>query len=73
MAVLFLIHTKFATDLYSNFIGTPVLFVMPILAVVALLGIKIFAAKGALLTAFVSSCVTRVSVTFTGVKGFSLT
>ncbi len=69
VAVLFLIHTKFATDLYSNFIGTPVLFVMPILAVVALLGIKIFAAKGALLTAFVSSCVTILSVTFTGVIG----
>ena len=69
VAVLFLIHTKFATNLYSNFIGTPVLFVMPLLAVLALLGIKIFAAKGALLTAFVSSCVTILSVTFTGVIG----
>ena len=69
VAVLFLIHTKFATNLYSNFVGTPVLFVMPILAVLALLGIKIFAAKGALLTAFASSCVTILSVTFTGVIG----
>ena len=69
VAVLFLIHTKFATNLYSNFVGTPVLFVMPLLAVLALLGIKIFAAKGALLTAFASSCVTILSVTFTGVIG----
>jgi cytochrome d ubiquinol oxidase subunit II len=69
VAVLFLIDTKFATNLYSNFVGTPVLFVMPLLAVLALLGIKIFAAKGSLLTAFASSCVTILSVTFTGVIG----
>jgi cytochrome d ubiquinol oxidase subunit II len=69
VAVLFLIYTKFATNLYSNFVDAPVLFAMPLLAVVALLGIKIFAAKGALLKAFVSSCVTILTVTFTGVIG----
>jgi cytochrome d ubiquinol oxidase subunit II len=68
-AVLFLVHTWFATHLYANFLDVPVLFVVPVLAVLALLGIKIFSVKGASLKAFAASCITILMVTFTGVTG----
>lgn len=69
VAVLFLIHTAFATDLYTNYVENPVWFAVPAAAVLALLGIKIFAVKGAYLKAFYSSCLTILTVTFTGVIG----
>ncbi|MEW6107829.1 MAG: cytochrome d ubiquinol oxidase subunit II [Nitrospirota bacterium] len=69
VAVLFLIHTAFATDLYGNYIQNPVWFAVPAVAVTALLGIKLFALKTRYLTAFYSSCLTILTVTFTGVIG----
>ncbi|WP_333652539.1 cytochrome d ubiquinol oxidase subunit II [Dissulfurispira sp.] len=69
VAVLFLIHTAFATNLYANYLQNFVWFVVPTIAVLALLGIKLFAAKGQHLKAFYSSCLTIVMVTFTGVIG----
>jgi cytochrome d ubiquinol oxidase subunit II len=38
VAVAFLVYTAFATTLWNNFIATPVLFIVPLLAVVSLLG-----------------------------------
>ncbi|HTZ19018.1 MAG TPA: cytochrome d ubiquinol oxidase subunit II [Dissulfurispiraceae bacterium] len=69
VAVLFLAYTYFATKLYDNYLGTPVLFIVPLLAVLSLLGVKVFAATGSLLKSFVSSCSTILMVTFTGVIG----
>jgi len=69
VAVFFLIFTKSATNLYANYTETPVLFAVPLLAVAALLGIKVFALKGESLKAFISSCVTILTVTFTGIVG----
>ncbi len=69
VAVFFLIFTKSATNLYANYTETPVLFAVPLLAVAALLGIKVFALKGESLKAFLSSCVTILTVTFTGIVG----
>jgi cytochrome d ubiquinol oxidase subunit II len=69
VAVGFLAHTKFATNLYTNFLNNPVWFIAPGLAVLALLGIKVFLGSGKPLRAFFSSCVTIVMVTFTGVIG----
>jgi len=69
VAVLFLIYTAFATNLYKNYLDNPVWFAIPAAAVLALLGIKIFAVKGAYLKAFYSSCLTILTVTFTGVIG----
>ncbi len=69
VAVAFLVYTYFATNLYANYIENVVLLVVPLLAVLALLGIRIFAAKGAYLKAFYSSCLTIVLVVFTGVIG----
>jgi cytochrome bd ubiquinol oxidase subunit II len=69
VAVLFLAYTKFATRLYDNYFSAPYLLVVPLLAVAALLGIRILSAKGNLLGAFACSCVTILMVVFTGVIG----
>jgi cytochrome d ubiquinol oxidase subunit II len=69
VAVMFLAATAFSTKLYDNYLSSPLLLVVPLLAVAALLGIKIFLAKGSPLMAFASSCVTILMVVFTGVIG----
>ncbi len=68
-AVAFLIATAFATKLYDNYMSTPILLIVPLVAVAALIGIRIFLARGKPLLAFTSSCVTIVAVVFTGVIG----
>ncbi len=69
VAVAFLVATGFATRLYDNYLTTMPLLVVPLLAVAALIGIKVFLAIGRPLAAFASSCVTIVMVVFTGVIG----
>lgn len=69
VAVLFLVYTAFATNLYANYIKTLVCFVVPAIGVLALLGIKPLASKGQYTKAFYLSCITIVMVTFTGVIG----
>ena len=69
IAVTFLIATAFATKLYDNYMNVPALLAVPLIAVTALLGIKVFLARGKPLMAFASSCVTIVMVVFTGVVG----
>jgi cytochrome d ubiquinol oxidase subunit II len=69
VAVAFLAYTKFATRLYNNYMAHPVLLLVPLLAVAALLGIRLFIAKGKLLAAFASSCLTILMVVGTGVTG----
>ncbi|ABQ26349.1 cytochrome d ubiquinol oxidase subunit II [Geotalea uraniireducens] len=69
VAVAFLGYTKFASRLYDNYFSAPYLLIVPLLAVAALLGIRILTAKGNLLGAFASSCVTILMVVFTGVIG----
>ncbi len=68
-AVVFLVYTGFATKLYSNYLNNMVWFLVPAVAVFAMLGIRLFSFKGQHLKAFYSSCVTIVMVTFTGVIG----
>jgi cytochrome bd ubiquinol oxidase subunit II len=69
VAVAFLVATAFATRLYDNYMTTLPLLAVPLLAVAALIGIKVFLAKGRPLAAFASSCVTIVTVVLTGVIG----
>ncbi|MBI2353683.1 MAG: cytochrome d ubiquinol oxidase subunit II [Deltaproteobacteria bacterium] len=69
VAVAFLGYTYPATRLYDNFLKAPVLLIIPIIAVVSLLLVKVFAAKGALHNSFLFSCLTIVFVVFTGVTG----
>jgi cytochrome d ubiquinol oxidase subunit II len=69
VAVAFLGYTNFATKLYDNYLSHPVLLIVPLLAVAALLGIRVFMAKEKLLAAFASSCLTILMVVGTGVTG----
>jgi cytochrome d ubiquinol oxidase subunit II len=69
VAVLFLAATAFATDLYDNFLRTPVWFTVPVLAVCGLAGVKMYLMKGDAFGAFLSSCVVIVTVTLTGIIG----
>lgn len=69
VAVAFLAYTNFATDLYVNFIVAPVMLVVPAMGVLALLGIKLFVAKGRHVKALFASGATILMVTFTGIIG----
>jgi cytochrome d ubiquinol oxidase subunit II len=68
VAVLFLMATYFYTNLYDNFLQKPIWFIVPIIAVLSLLFIRIFMAKH-YLASFFSSCLTILSVVFTGIIG----
>jgi cytochrome bd ubiquinol oxidase subunit II len=68
-AITFLVYTRFATNLYANYMSNMILMIVPVLAVLSLIGIKIFASKGSMLKAFFASCITVVMVTFTGIIG----
>ncbi len=68
-AVIFLIASFFATDLYDNYLACPALFIVCIITVAALLGIKIFLKKGAYFKAWFSSSLTIVGATFFGIIG----
>jgi cytochrome d ubiquinol oxidase subunit II len=69
VAVIFLIASMFATRLYDNYLAYPVLFVIILLAVAGLLGIKVFLAQKALFKAWFASALTIVAATFYGVIG----
>lgn len=69
VAVAFLVYTAFATKLYDNYLKAPALLFVPLIAVVALISIRLFSAKGKLLSAFAASCLTIVTVVSTGVIG----
>jgi len=68
-AVGFLIASYSATKLYDNYLANPALFIVILLTVAALLGIRFFLAKGALWKAWFSSAVTIIGATFYGVIG----
>jgi cytochrome bd ubiquinol oxidase subunit II len=69
VAVVFLIATGFFTRLYDNYVAHPALFIVVLLTVLGLLGIKIFMAKEAWFKAWFSSALTIVGATFFGVIG----
>jgi len=69
VTVTFLIHTAFATNLYGNYLKAPVLFLLPLVAALALLAIRYFLAAGRPGRAFTASCLTIVLVTFSGIAG----
>jgi cytochrome d ubiquinol oxidase subunit II len=69
VAVIFLIASFFATRLYDNYLANPLLFVIILLAVAGLLGIKFFLTQKALFKAWFASALTIVAATFHGVIG----
>ncbi len=69
VAVIFLVHTGFATTLYKNYINRPALFVIPLVTVGSLLVTRLFIARGSWWNAWFASCLTIVSATLFGVIG----
>jgi cytochrome d ubiquinol oxidase subunit II len=68
IAVIFLIGTYFYTDLYNNYFKKPIWFIVPLIAVISLIFIRIAMIK-CYVTAFFSSCLTILTVVFTGITG----
>jgi len=69
MAVLFLLSTLRFTFLYDNYLAHPVLFLIPAVAVVALLLIRFFMAKARWWQAWFASSATIAAATLFGVVG----
>jgi cytochrome bd ubiquinol oxidase subunit II len=69
VAVLFLVASFFATPLYDNYLAHPVMFVVILITVAALLGIKVFLKKQAMFKAWFASALTIIGATFYGVLG----
>jgi cytochrome d ubiquinol oxidase subunit II len=69
VAVIFLAASIIATPLYNNYVNNPILFVVILITVIALLGIKFFLMKQAYFKAWFSSALTIVGATFYGVIG----
>ena len=69
VAVLFLGFTAYATKLYDNYLQVPALFIVPALAVIALVAVQLFMMLKQPLKAFTASCLTIVLVVVTGVVG----
>lgn len=69
MLVLFLVLTLFYTSIFSNYFSMPWLFILPLLAVVALLLIPRMLNAGKLWLAWFSSAVFILCVTFFGLMG----
>lgn len=68
-AVLCLITSAFATNLYAIYLAHPALFLIIAVAVVALLAVKVFLVKRNYWKAFIASAVFILGVTFYGVVG----
>lgn len=69
VAVIFLVHTWFATSLYKNYLASPVLFLIPLATVVALLAVRIFISKAEWWTAWFASGLVILTATLFGVVG----
>lgn len=69
VAVIFLAYSAMATQLYQNYLSYPLLFVVILLAVVGLLGIKVYLAQERYFLAWFASALAIVSATFYGVIG----
>jgi len=64
-----LIYSAIVTKLYANYLARPYLFVVIALAVIGLLGIRVFLAKQAHFKAWFASALAIVSATFFGIVG----
>jgi cytochrome d ubiquinol oxidase subunit II len=69
VAVIFLVASWFATPLYQNYLSSPILFVVILVTVVALLGVRFYLDKEHWFSAWFSSALTIVGATFFGVIG----
>jgi len=67
--VLFLVYTAVATRLFGNYLKTPVLFIIPVLAVLGLVGMRIYLGAGRHWMAWAASSLYIMCVTLFGVVG----
>ncbi|MCW7753171.1 cytochrome d ubiquinol oxidase subunit II [Desulfobotulus sp. H1] len=66
---VFVIASWFYTDLYANYLAMPLLFTVPVLAVAAFIGARIFLGKGRYFPAWGMSAAGIVATTFFGIIG----
>ena len=69
VAVIFLVHTWFATPLYKNYLANPLLFIIPLVTVAALLAVRLLIASGQWWKAWFASSLTILTATLFGVVG----
>lgn len=69
VAVVFLLFSARATDLYRNYLDHPLLFIVILLTVAGLVGIKLFLQKQGYFKAWFSSALAIVGATFFGIIG----
>jgi cytochrome bd ubiquinol oxidase subunit II len=69
VVVLFLVMTAFFTQLFANYIQTPVLFAILLLPVIGLIQARIALGRRAMLAAWIASAVSIIGVTLFGVIG----
>jgi cytochrome d ubiquinol oxidase subunit II len=69
VAVIFLLASRRATFLYDNYLQKPILFLIPVITVLALIMIRVYIAKGAWWRAWFASALTIVGTTLFGVVG----
>ncbi|MBT8341730.1 MAG: cytochrome d ubiquinol oxidase subunit II [Desulfatitalea sp.] len=68
-AVIFLGYSAVATDLYANYLARPYLFLVIVLAVAGVLGIKVLLGRQRLFFAWCASAVAIAGATFFGIVG----
>ena len=69
VAVVFLVASWFATPLYNNYLAHPILFLVILITVIALLGVRLYLARQSWFKAWFASALTIVGATFFGVIG----
>ena len=67
--VLFLVYSAVATHLFYNYYKSPLLFIVPLVAVVGLIGMRVYLGAARYWLAWASSAVYILGVTFFGVIG----
>ncbi len=69
LLVAFLVLTAMYTNLYANYLDMPALFLVPVIALAGLIGVRVMLAQGKLIIAWACSGVYILGVTFFGVLG----
>ncbi|MDM8543910.1 cytochrome d ubiquinol oxidase subunit II [Desulfococcaceae bacterium HSG9] len=69
VAVIFLIYSAFATSLYANYIANPIWFLVILITVAALLGVRYFVGKKEWFKAWFASALTIAGAVFFGIIG----
>jgi len=67
--IVFFAASNFTTGLFNNYISHPVLFVVPLSAVLGLIGIKVFIKRQKFFKAWLSSALMIFGITFFGIIG----